>query len=246
MPKKINDYWRIRARRYNKLKWVQDEKAINKLIKFCNITLSNSILDVGCGTGIVTEKLCPYVLSRIYAIDKSKAMLSKARKNRKIKYFIHNIENKLNDKFDRIIFRMTMHHINDVPKVFKNCYEMLYKYGELIIEERGIIPIKYKKVSEWHNAMMDKKEKRNNFTLPQLVEYFEKAGFRSIKKIVGTYSFSINDWLDNSGQSKSLRKEIYDIHYNAPDYVKKFYNMKIRRGSITIDSPFLLIKGVKG
>jgi len=242
----MSKYWKKRAKAYNKLKWVQDKIAITKLIKFSAIRPLHTILDAGCGTGVLAEALTYHTSRQIVAVDNSTDMLAKIKRNKQICYYNLDLEEPLPFYFDKIIYRMVMHHIYNVPSVFKNNYNRLFHKGELIIEEGGIIPGNRKKILKWYREMMALKEERHVFTVASLKTCFDRAGFVNIKyKIRNDRKFSINDWLDNSGQSIALQRKIYDIHRNAPDYVKKFYKMKIKNGEITINSPVLLIKGEK-
>ena len=158
-------------------------------------------------------------------------MISQTIKNKKVVFLYHNLENMLPLRFDKIICRMVLHHIDNIYKVIENLYNMLDRYGELIIEEGGIIPRKKKKVFNWYNNMMKLKEKRHNFTEEELITYLKETGFRNITTKTGVRKFSINNWLRNSGESISLQKKIYDIHYKAP----LFYLYKILAGPNNID-----------
>jgi len=241
----MSEYWEVRSKYYNKLKWVKDKEALDELISFSKIKPYEIVMDAGCGTGVLAQRIVKLGLTEdVYALDKSLAMLCYGKDNKKIKYVIHDLEKPLYTIYvEKIIARMVIHHINKISKVFKNLYKALIPGGVLIIEEGGIIPSNKKKVYDWYVNMMEKKEKRNNFTESELESYFKKAGFRNIKKKIIKRKIHIKNWLKNSGLSKSLQKEIYDMHLNAPKYVKDFYGMEVVRGEIIINSRTLLIKG---
>ena len=123
---------------------------------------------------------------------------------------------------------------------------MLLKGGQLIIQEGGVVPKEEKKVFDWYSNMMSFKEKRHNFTIEELKTYFNLAGFKDITTLtLVDRNFSVTNWLENSGQSKKIKKTIYDLHLKAPEDIKQFYNMRINGKEILINSQTLLIKGTK-
>jgi len=241
------DYWKIRAKKYNKLQWVKNKTLLKELIKFCNFKKSDIVLDAGCGTGTVACGIFKLV-STVVAIDKSKDMLNKFKENKNIIKLHRDIQKNPfgNNFFNQIIARMLFHHLDNFNKVFKDCYKMLRPKGFFVIQEGGIWSEKEKELLKWYFNMMKLKEKRHNFTQEELIKYFKKSNFKNIKyKIIIDKNFCIDNWLKNSGQNKKIQKKIYNLHLNASDNIKKKYNMKIKFGKIFIDSPVLLIKGQK-
>jgi ubiquinone/menaquinone biosynthesis C-methylase UbiE len=243
----MKEYWSIRAKKYNQLNWVKSNVLMEELINFCNFNKSNKVLDAGCGTGVVSKEIINLV-STVYAVDKSEDMLCQMKDHTCLVKMCKDIETEIIAEkfFDKIIARMVFHHINNLPQTFSNCYEMLKPKGWLIVQEGGVIPSGEKEVFEWYSKMIALKENRHNFTLEELKEYFFSNKFKNITtKIVIDRNFSINNWLQNSGQDKKILKKIYDLHYNAPERVKKYYNMKIKGKEIIINSKVLIIKGQK-
>jgi SAM-dependent methyltransferase len=241
------DYWKIRAKKYNNLQWVKSKILMKELISFCNFNSNDKVLDLGCGTGVVSKEIVDLV-SRVYAVDKSPDMLEKMEKHNKIFKECIDIENKVIaiKFFNKIIARMVFHHIQKLPEMFISCYDALKPNGWLIIQEGGVIPAGEKEVFKWYSKMIALKEDRHNFTIEELKGYFFNSKFKNITtKVVIDKDFSINNWLANSGQDKKILKKIYDLHYNAPETIKKYYNMKIKGKEITIDSKVLIIKGQK-
>jgi len=243
-------YWITRSQKYNKLKWVTDKKLLKELVDFCHLKATDSVFDVGCGTGVVANAIYSKV-AHISAIDKSQAMLAKGNFNKQINYTVGDIENKHEPIFhlmlyNKIICRMVLHHLTKLKIVFKNCYKLLENNGSFIIEEGGIFNSKDRKTKRWFSDMMAVKEKRHSFTIEKIRRYFKQTGFKNIiEKVYVNENFSINDWLDHSGQSERIKRKVYELHYNAPDYIKEYYNMKIKGAEITIDSKVLLMKGYK-
>jgi len=244
----MKDYWSIRATKYEKLQWVNNKNSLNALVKFSDIRSSDKVLDLGCGTGAVSMAIINKA-KHVTAVDYSQAMLDKFQPYDISRLTVKQLDvekDKIEDKYNIIVSRMLFHHLKQFNKVFKKCYNALLPSGKLIIQEGGVINKTEIGIIKWYANMMKLKEDRHNFTIEELYEYYEKAGFKNIQlQTIIDNTFSINDWLENSGQDKKIQKKIYELHLNAPKEVKSFYNMRINNGNIIIDSRTLLIKGTK-
>ena len=100
-----------------------------------------TLLDFGAGTGLLTQHISPFV-KEILAVDNSLAMLKELEKNSKSwkECIVSTIKSDILDfksdkKFDGIISSMTIHHIKDIDKLFKNLYLLLKKGGFLAIAD---------------------------------------------------------------------------------------------------------------
>ena len=94
--------------------------------------------------------------------------------------------------------------------------------------------------------MFKLKEKRRTYTLDDLVELLEHGGLKNMAiEVHKMPSVSINNWLANSGKSRTVCKKIYDMHLDCEEYVKKVYNMKVLNGDIFMDWLIAIVSGVK-
>lgn len=250
----MDDFWKIRAKAYNELQWVKDPKQLKALLEFADLKPTDIALDGGCGTGIVANAMVGEV-SKVVAVDASKDMLAKAKFKKGIASKCWDLEDTPFAKgyFSKIVCRMVFHHLARPKKAFSNCHIMLDEGGWLVIQEGGIIPKEDKRLIRWYKGMMSFKEERLCFTVEDLWRYFLNTGFTNIKKkIIVDRNFSINNWLEKSGLSKEKIVKIYNLHYNASQYVKDAYKMRINPDNlimdlpeIKVDSRILLIKGKK-
>lgn len=242
----MSNEWEIRAKKYDNIGWVSDVVQINNLINFCDLQSSDWVLDAGCGTGVLLPHLKKLV-ENVDAFDGSKDMLEKA-KELKSDVYLHNIEESFQyHYYNKIISRMVFHHVNNLDTAFKNCYDALADNGWLILEE-GVSPSDDEVVTKWSTEIRDLKEKRNHFTESNLIERFEKAGFKNITcQYTIKDNFSVNNWLKNSWKDEELYNIVLDKHLNAPQCVKDAYGMKIDDDgvNITIQTRVLFIKGQK-
>jgi trans-aconitate methyltransferase len=93
------------------------------------------ILDVGCGTGTLTEKISESG-AVVTGIDASIEMITKARQAYpKIKFFVEDATDfSLDEKFDAVFSNATFHWIKYHSKALKCIYDSLKKGGRFVYE----------------------------------------------------------------------------------------------------------------
>ena len=137
-----NDYFEQKADSYDK-----DTNRVNNVDNIANSVLSNiklnksmHIMDFGSGTGLLLERVAPFV-KKITAVDVSESMtkqLDDKRKHLECEVEIIQMDltkTKLDMKFDGIISSMTMHHIKDILAMFNDFYAMLNDNGVIAISD---------------------------------------------------------------------------------------------------------------
>jgi len=104
-----------------------------RIISELSISGNESILDLGCGDGIVSKELARLVQhGRVLGIDASDNMIKKARqlKEANLSFALTNINDlDFQDEFDLIFSNATLHWIKDHEKLLSNCYCALRRGG---------------------------------------------------------------------------------------------------------------------
>ncbi len=139
------DHFQHKAENYE-----QDKNRVNTVgniakavLKYLNLDKTMQIMDFGSGTGLLLEKIAPFV-AKVTAIDISGSMnkmLDDKRDHLGCELEILEIDlstTRLDKKFDGIISSMTMHHIEDIQKMFNNFYSMLNDNGVIAIADLDI------------------------------------------------------------------------------------------------------------
>jgi ubiquinone/menaquinone biosynthesis C-methylase UbiE len=123
-----------------RVKLAQDvAKAIMNEVR---LTHDMDVLDFGCGTGLVTLQLQPYVQT-VTGVDSSHGMLDVLRskideqKLNNVKTEFIDIEkgDVLKGRFHIVVSSMTLHHIQDIGYLFKEFYNCLLSGGYLCIAD---------------------------------------------------------------------------------------------------------------
>ena len=131
--------WNEVAPFYHK-RWAKKEigpfAVTKKLLDLSKIKNGDSVLDLACGTGLVTKKLIRKVGKdgQIYAIDSSESAIKIAKKwagTPKNLHFVRADAEKVqfNTKFDAITCQYALFFFPNEQKVLKNMKKMLKKNG---------------------------------------------------------------------------------------------------------------------
>jgi trans-aconitate methyltransferase len=93
------------------------------------------ILDVGCGTGTLTEKIAE-AGAIVTGIDASPEMIAKAKQSyNNIEFFVKDASNFSFDKrFDAVFSNATFHWIKNQQQLVQNIYDVLKPGGRLVYE----------------------------------------------------------------------------------------------------------------
>lgn len=112
------------------------------IIREVRPSTSMDALDYGCGTGLVTLRLQPLVRT-IVGADSSSGMLGMLE-SKTAKQHLTNLQTRLVDfehggtiagKFHLVVSSMTLHHVQDTARLFKQWYDLLFPGGVLAVAD---------------------------------------------------------------------------------------------------------------
>lgn len=242
----MKDYWKERSKQYNKLEWAGNKDFLDIIFNVGNFRQHHSVLDVGTGTGIVANKIAPYV-KEVFALDNSFDMMQQSELQDNIYFVLRDIRDIIfaDNVFDRIVARMVFHHIlENRNSAIKICYNYLTPGGLMILAES--VPPSIDCYDEF-KQIFKLKEKRIVFTVDDLFVLMKTAGFKKIKTIYHIKKeFSVKNWLDNNSLDEQIKSKIFNLHVNASDKFKEAYNMKVTVNDCLIDVKDVIMVGEKG
>ncbi|TKC18865.1 class I SAM-dependent methyltransferase [Robertmurraya kyonggiensis] len=102
----------------------------------------SAAIDIGCGGGIYTKALSDMGISSVIGLDFSEAMLACAAENCKEYQNIFFKRGRAlhtgleGNRFDLILERALIHHIEDLSSCFKEAYRLLRNNGYFIVQDR--------------------------------------------------------------------------------------------------------------
>ena len=137
-----NDFFKHKADSYETVnhRVANVENIAKGIVNRIQFESNMSIMDFGSGTGLLLEKIAPFV-KHICAVDISRSMneqLEKKKASLPCELEILDIDlskENLPRTFDGIISSMTMHHINDVNSMFNRLYSLLPTGGFIAIAD---------------------------------------------------------------------------------------------------------------
>jgi len=167
-------------------------------------TAPKKILEIGCGTGFLTNQLIDkYPKSKIIATDISPNMIAKCQQKFKesdvLKFQVMDGENiKLDGKFDLIVSSMTFQWFENLPKATRDLKKILNPNGMLYFDlpSRESFP-------EWRDIL-----ERNNFNSGLIKAPVEIGVFET-----KTYKKQYDTGLSFLGKMKKI-----GAHYSGEDY----------------------------
>ena len=127
---------------FRRLLWYWQDKTIAEIPK-----QAKDILEIGCGTGIGTEKVAQqFRHSKITAIDLSQRMVQKARqrlrKYKTVRIRTADVEQlPFKQEFDAVFTTEAFHHFSEPKKAVKEMARVTKKNGTIIITDINIPPL---------------------------------------------------------------------------------------------------------
>jgi ubiquinone/menaquinone biosynthesis C-methylase UbiE len=152
------------------------------MIREITLTPDMDVLDFGCGTGLLTFALQPFVHS-INGVDSSQGMLDvfktkikeKNLNNVKAEYVDLDKGDVLAGSYNLVVSSMTLHHIKNITPLLKQFYSILLPSGQLAIADLDLDDGQFHSNNEgvFHFGL-DRKQLHNIFT---------NTGFRDIRHL---------------------------------------------------------------
>lgn len=174
------DYFKNKAASYEKesRRVSNVDNIANLIVERLDLEKGMHLLDFGAGTGLLLERVAPYV-EKITAVDISKAMIEQLEQKRDglhcdLAILEVNLESSSIDQtFDGIISSMTMHHVQHIDAMFEKFYSMLDEGGVIGISDLD------KEDGSFHGE--DTGVFHFGFERDVIAESAIKAGFRDLK-----------------------------------------------------------------
>ena len=231
-------YWRDRASRYSGFKWANDEGYLRSFISACDFQLTDWVLDVGCGPGIVSKE-ASHVAHRVIGLDNSKEMLTECEGDFNLMFGDVGDIPFPAQTFDKVLARNVFHHMTkNLRDGMRECRRVLKPGGRIIIGER-VPPADSKQVYIEYREMLRLKDERIIFDEDKLRYFLISSGFGNLHFLpFWIKGFSVREWLENSGLDDDVQMEIWNRHVNGSDEFKEASHMRFT------DEPICEKKGI--
>ncbi len=242
--KRIIASWNEFASRYHS-DWASKDvgpfKSTSKIVKISKIKTGDVVLDLACGTGVVTKKISYKIgaSGKVIGVDISPGPIKIAKKwttKKNVKFVIADVEKmKFDEEFDVVTCQYGLMFFPNVQLVLKKVRKFLKKDGRIVVAVHGS-----KRTTLYFSCISSAVLKFIPDFLPPgtptvhrfgtkdlLREEFEKAGFKKIKVYEfnfkynpGTFQDYWRDYFDNL--TTPLKKKFKSLD------VRQFVDMKKR------------------
>ncbi|KKN20694.1 hypothetical protein LCGC14_0933010 [marine sediment metagenome] len=235
-----------RATLYDNLEWAREPKFIDYVIGMGRFQKGDRVLDVGTGTGIMADAICPLV-SEVVGLDISHDMLSLNHVNGNFDAVEGDIRKSglPSESFDKVVARQVFHHIlTGAGGAIDECYRLLRPGGLMVLAE-GVPPSK--EIKRHYKAVFALKEERVTFMEEDLENLLRKGLFADVQSIsIWQRQMSIRNWLANSGLPQDKQDAIFALYPQFETLCKRAYNMRqTKDGDYLIDMKQVIVVGKK-
>jgi len=177
---------------YNSISKVYDQvreeeiEELHSLLHGIEISESTTMLNIGCGTGNYTNLMERITGAKVYGLDASEGMLSKAKeKNSNITFVLGDACNlPFEDNYFSFIYMTdVIHHIQDINKMFYEIFRVLQTGGRVCIVTQSHKQIDLRYTSEFfpETAIIDKQRYPD---IEEIIFNAEKNKLRLVDVIV--------------------------------------------------------------
>jgi len=180
-------------------------------------TNAMSILDLGCGPGIVTAAIAPEVREAV-AFDLTPEMIDKARAKCKeaglknVRFEVGNAEQLPfeNERFDCVVTRLKIHHFLDAERVMEEAVRVTRKGGRVIVAD--VFSSENEEEAALHNALETLRDPTHIRMLSpsDMLRLCKSAGLRVTSSVTWEMKRDYDEWIRIT---------------NAPERVKPLYEV---------------------
>lgn len=180
-------------------------------------TKTMTLLDLGCGPGIVTAAMAPDV-REVVAYDLTPEMLDKARQRcqvaglKNVRFELGRAEDLRFEKesFDGVVTRLTIHHFPDPRRVMKEAARVTRGNGRIIVAD--VVSSENDEEAMLHNALETLRDPTHvrMFSPSDMLELIKSAGLRITSTVSWEMKRDYDEWISIT---------------NAPERVKPLYTV---------------------
>lgn len=230
----------------------------NSLVELLDPKQGEKILDLGCGTGDLAQKLYDYDVD-IVGVDKSENMVTQAiNKYPHIKFRVQDaIDLEYNNEFNAVFSNATLHWVKPPTQALYCIYQSLKQNGRFVTEFGGkgnVQTITDEIIKQIKEAGLEFKKDQFPWFYPSIAEYsslMEEVGFRVTfaqhfdrpTQLVGDNG--LNNWIDMFGNHLFDGIPEHTKNHIITNVKKNLKNILYKDGHWIADYKRIRVIGVK-
>jgi 2-polyprenyl-3-methyl-5-hydroxy-6-metoxy-1,4-benzoquinol methylase len=225
-----------------------DPAALARLVEFADLPPESSILDAGCGPGLVAEAFLSAGHS-VHGLDLSPEMIARAERRcarfgaRATFANASLYEHHASNPYDATVSRYVLHHVADALAFVRHQVNLLRPGGILILSDHATDADP--EIAAHHERLERGRDSTHtrNLRSGELVDLLAAAGLRIIRLAEEEFHLDFDEWFDR-GTPVVSKAELRDAILNGPS-VRGFRAEQRSDGSVRIDCVRALVRGVK-
>jgi len=230
----------------------QERALLEQIVQLAQVSPDDRVLDVACGTGLVSFVLAPYV-REVVGIDISPGMLAKAReirhrsKVRNVHFVLGEAEHMpfKDEEFDVVVCRLAIHHFPQPERELHEMVRVLKAGGRLVISDT--VSSEDAREARLHNALERLRDPSHARMLAptELVQLIERAGVRVHKSLLWHRDRTYDEWMNvitDPIRTENLKIVMEEL---ARAGVSAGLNLRIENEQLWLTHTIAFIKAIK-
>lgn len=230
----------------------EELRILNQIVQLAQICPTDRVLDVACGTGMVSFALASQA-REVVGIDISPGMLAKARALRH-RRGIHNVHFVLgqaeplpfhDEQFDVVVCRLAIHHFPQPEREIREMARVLKPGGRLVISDT--VSAEDERDARLHNALERLRDPSHARMLSQteLMRLIERVGLRVCEAHIQTRDRTYDEWMEVINEPTRTENLKIVMEELARAGVSAGLNLRIDRDTLWLTHATALIKALK-
>jgi ubiquinone/menaquinone biosynthesis C-methylase UbiE len=210
------------------------------------------VLDVGCGPGILTVALTPFV-DEIVALDLTPEMIIRAKKRGEelgltnIRFEVGRAEELPFDDgyFDVVVTRLMLHHLLSPATAVKEMTRVLRKDGFVVVAD--IVSSKIWAEAELHNALETLRDPSHVRALsePELEATLNLSGLKVVAKDVWVNERELSEWIKITNVPEREKPLHVIMKSLAEAGITAGFNLRVDGDVVKFDHRWVLVTAEK-
>ena len=225
-----------------------DQEVMDRIRSAVVISRDMRLLDVGCGPGLVTAALAPYV-KEIVALDLTPEMIAQARKRcdeaglTNVRFETGPAE-KLpfeRNSFDGVVTRYTFHHFTEPSIVLSEMARVTKPKGRIVIVE--ILSSETPEEAELHNALEILRDPSHTLAWPRSrwQQLIESRQLRILKEERWTKPREFEEWIQITNAPSRLKPLSTVMARLAKAGVKGGVDLRLEGTKVLFNHSYMLL-----
>lgn len=196
-----------------------DAAALERLLAFADVPPGSSVLDAGCGPGLVAEAFLR-AGHRVLGVDLSEEMVARARARcagygNRARFERQSLHDALDGPFDAAVSRLVLHHLLDPAAFVRRQAELLRPGGVLLVADILADPDPARR--RWQDEVERARDRTHVRTLTpgEIVDLLAGAGLGAIRVVEEPFANDFDEWFDR-GSPVLPKEEVRALLLSGP------------------------------